>query len=314
MTRPPSLLAVFAHPDDESLASGGLFSWCAALGAQVSLLCLTHGEHGHAGGGPPADDRSLPQVRIGEGDRDRRPVTARRPSTAAVDAGEDRRAENRGSLAADARTLRQVRADELRAAARVLGIGRVRLLDHEDGMLPWIPPDRLDADIRDEIRRTEPDVVVTFDTDGLYWHPDHVAVHERTTAVVTALPGRPPALFYAAVPPGAMRAVVDHAARVGAARGLPRPFARSILGVADPDAFGAGATPPTHVVHARAHAVRKLRALHCHRSQFHDCALRFVDPADAPRLLGTEHYRRAEVGTSEPVIVDRLTADGAGRR
>lgn len=317
MTRPPSLLAVFAHPDDESLASGGLLAWCATLGARVSLLCLTHGEHGHAGGGPPADDRSLPQVRIGEGDRDRRPVAARKPSTAAtatVEVGEDRRAENRGSLAADARTLRQVRADELRAAARVLGIGRVRLLDHEDGMLPWIPPDRLDADIRDEIRRTEPDVVVTFDTDGLYWHPDHVAVHERTTAVVTALPDRPPALFYAAVPPGAMRAVVDHAARVGAARGLPRPFARSILGVADPDAFGAGATPPTHVVHARAHAVRKLRALHCHRSQFHDCALRFVDPADAPRLLGTEHYRRAEVGTSEPVIVDRLTADGAGRR
>ena len=268
MTPPPSLLAVFAHPDDESLASGGLLAWCAALGARVSLLCLTHGEHGHADGVP----------------------------------------------AADARPLRQVRADELRAAARVLGIGRVRLLDHEDGMLPWTPPDRLDADIRGEIRRTQPDVVVTFDADGLYWHPDHVAVHERTTAVVVTLPGRAPALFYAAVPPGAMRAVVDHAARVGTARGLPRPFARSILGVADPDAFGAGAPPPTHVVRARGHAAQKLQALHCHRSQFRDCALRFVDAADAPRLLGTEHYRRAEVGAREPTIVDRLTAERAIRR
>ena len=34
-----SLLAVFAHPDDESLACGGLLAWCAALGARVSLLC-----------------------------------------------------------------------------------------------------------------------------------------------------------------------------------------------------------------------------------------------------------------------------------
>ena len=44
-----SLLAVFAHPDDESLACGGLLAWCAHLGADVSLLCMTHGEHGPGG-------------------------------------------------------------------------------------------------------------------------------------------------------------------------------------------------------------------------------------------------------------------------
>ena len=31
-----------------------------------------------------------------------------------------------------------------------------------------------------------PDVVITFDEDGLYWHPDHIAIHERTTAAVSA--------------------------------------------------------------------------------------------------------------------------------
>ena len=270
--RPPAVLAVFAHPDDESLASGGLLAWCAAAGARVSLLCLTHGEHGHTGRGAPAGPP---------------------------------------------RALRHVRAGELQAAADVLGIARIRLLDHEDGMLPWILPDRLDADILEEMRRTAPDVVVTFDADGLYWHPDHIAVHERTTAVVAALGGGAPALFHVTLPPGAMRAVVDHAARVGAARGLARPFARSILGVADADAFGAGAPPPTLVVHARHHAVRKLRALRCHRSQFDDCALRFVDEDEAPRLLGTEHYRRSEVGARGDTIVDRLAAEaaaGTGRR
>ena len=258
---PPSLLAVFAHPDDESLASGGLLAWCAAFGVRVSLLCLTHGEHGQAGGRAP------------------------RPG---------------------AHPLREVRADELQAASRVLGITRVRLLDHEDGMLPWILPERLEADILDEIVRSDPDVVITFDADGLYWHPDHIAVHDRTTAVVAALDRRAPALFHVTVPPRAMRAVVDHAARVSAARGLPRPFARSILGVADPDAFGAGAPPPTLVVHAHDHAPRKLRALRCHRSQFDDGALRFVDEDAAARLLGTEHYRRSEVGAQGDTFIDRL--------
>lgn len=257
------MLAVFAHPDDESLACGGLLAWCAAIGARVSLLCLTRGEQGQAGS------------------------RATGPGT---------------------RPLREVRARELGAAARVLGINGVRLLDHEDGMLPWIPSERLDADILNEIRRTRPDVVVTFDADGLYWHPDHIAVHERTTAVVAALRDDAPALFHVTLPPGAMRAVVDHAARVSAARGLPRPFARSILGVADADAFGAGAPPPTLVVHARDHAAQKLRALRCHRSQFDDCALRFLDEDDAPRLLGTEHYRRSEVGARGDTVVDRLAA------
>lgn len=261
--RPPSLLAVFAHPDDESLASGGLLAWSAAVGVRVSLLCLTHGEHGHAGRGTPG---------------------------------------------AKTRPLRQVRADELQAAAQVLGIARVRLLDHEDGMLPWIDPDRLDADILDEILRTRPEVVITFDADGLYWHPDHIAVHERTTGVVAALGGGAPALFHVTMPPGAMRAVVDHAGRNHATLGAAGPSARSILGVADPDAFGAGAPPPTLVLHARDHAVQKLRALRCHRTQFDDCALRFVDEDDATRLLGTEHYRRSEVGARGETIVDRLAA------
>ena len=41
-----SLLGIFAHPDDEALACGGLLARCAMLGAQVSLLCATRGEWG----------------------------------------------------------------------------------------------------------------------------------------------------------------------------------------------------------------------------------------------------------------------------
>ena len=40
----PSVLAVVAHPDDESFGLGALLSEAAAAGARVGVLCLTHGE------------------------------------------------------------------------------------------------------------------------------------------------------------------------------------------------------------------------------------------------------------------------------
>ena len=267
-----SLMAVFAHPDDESLACGGLLGWCAHLGADVSLLCMTRGEHGQGSG----------------------------------DVG-------------------GTRQRELEAAARTLGIGAVTLLDHEDGMLPWLSADRLRSEIEAEILERRPDVVLTFDSDGLYWHPDHIAVHELTTDAVAALGDAAPALYYVTLPPGAMRAVTDHAAEAlrqnsehgaASARGTAGPIRpredtdrrppTSILGVADPDAFGSAAPQPTLVVNARDFAVRKLAALACHASQFTDSALASLSEQDAPRLLGVEHYRRAAAGASKRTFLDAL--------
>lgn len=314
-----SLLAVFAHPDDESIACGGLLAWCARLGADVALLCMTRGEHGRGGG----------------------------------DAG-------------------RTRSRELAAAARTLGIGALTLLDHEDGMLPWLSAETLRSAIAREIRARRPEVVVTFDADGLYWHPDHVAVHELTTAAVAALGADAPALYYVTTPPGTMRRVAEHAAGVAAhprdggalpvtarrvaehaarsrrrhgrnetpapCRGdgpggeeggnrRPRPAdagggagprrtrddagrtpPASILGVADPDAFGASAPAPTLVVDAGDFAIPKLRALACHASQFEGSALSFVTERDAPRLLGVEHYRRAAAGAPGRTFLNDLGA------
>jgi LmbE family N-acetylglucosaminyl deacetylase len=260
--RPHALLAVFAHPDDESLACGGLLAWCVEVGVRVSLLCLTHGERRQV------DDMGAP---------------ARTPP---------------------------VRTAELLEAAGVLGIGdeAVTILDHADGMLPWVEAGRLEADIHTVIRTTAPDVVITFGEDGLYWHPDHIAVHERTTAAVAALHDDAPALYYVTMPAGAMRAVVSYAAEVTATRDPNAAPPQAILGVVDADAFGALAAAPTLVVETGDFATRKLRALTCHRSQLRDCALALVDEKDAPRLLGTEHYRRADVGARGATFVDRFAA------
>ena len=59
------LLAVFAHPDDESLACGGTLAMCAAEGARVSLLCATLGEAGRRSPGC-SEDVGLGAVRRAE--------------------------------------------------------------------------------------------------------------------------------------------------------------------------------------------------------------------------------------------------------
>jgi len=271
----PSVLAVFAHPADESLACGGLLSWCTALGVRTSLLCLTHGEHAeHARLDPDGEE----------------PTPSAVPETKAA-----------------ASPLAAIRARELRAAAAVLGLDDVTLLAHEDGMLPWINAARLEQDILETIERTAADVIITFDEDGLYWHPDHIAVHERTIATIAACQAGGPALYYVSLPPGAMRAVVDHAVAVSATRESIAASPTRVLGVADADAFGAGAPPPSLVLDTGRFARQKLLALQGHRSQIRDNdALSLVTLADSPRLLGVEHYRRAEVGSAGETFLDRL--------
>ena len=89
------------------------------------------------------------------------------------------------------RSLAAVREEELHAAAAVLGVGRVVLLDHLDsgmaddppaGALVAVHPDALAEEIRALIDDILPDVVVTLDgSDG---HRDHTAIRDATLAAV----------------------------------------------------------------------------------------------------------------------------------
>lgn len=59
-----TILAIFAHPDDESIACGGTLARLADAGARVVLLCATRGERGgHAG---PVRDDELGLLRVRE--------------------------------------------------------------------------------------------------------------------------------------------------------------------------------------------------------------------------------------------------------
>lgn len=139
------LLAVLAHPDDESLGVGGTLAKYAAEGIAVSLVTATRGDAGRF--------------------RGHRPGSPEHPG-------------------ADA--LAAIREAELRAAADALGVSSVTLLDYRDGQLDRAESRDVIARIATEIRRLQPDVVITFGPDGAYGHPDHVAISQQTTAAIVA--------------------------------------------------------------------------------------------------------------------------------
>lgn len=82
--------------------------------------------------------------------------------------------------------LGQIRERELKEAAQVLGIREVAFLDYHDGELNKADTDEVVSKIVRHIRRAKPHVVVTFDHNGLYGHPDHIAICQFATAAVAA--------------------------------------------------------------------------------------------------------------------------------
>lgn len=135
------LIAILAHPDDESLGTGGTLARYAAEGVHVSLVTATRGERGWFG-----DSAEYP-----------------------------------GPTA-----LGRIREAELYAAADALGVRDVALLEYLDGELDRVDPTDAISHLAYHLRRVRPHVVITFDPNGLYGHPDHIAISQFTTAAVVA--------------------------------------------------------------------------------------------------------------------------------
>jgi LmbE family N-acetylglucosaminyl deacetylase len=251
-----TILAVFAHPDDESVACGGTLARLADAGARVVLISATHGENGSI------SDPAL--VRDGD--------------------------------------LGRARVAELRAAAQVLGIAEVLVFDHPDGELRWSQVAELHAEIVMTIARVRPDAVITFDEDGLYWHLDHIGVHERTTTALRTLGSDAPPLYYVTMAQGVMQELAV------AARASTGAEASSFWGISA-DAFGDHAKSPTFVVDAREWTPRKLAALRCHKTQMgRNNPFAWIDADQARRWLGIEQFRRAPLPTARGGLLEELGA------
>jgi LmbE family N-acetylglucosaminyl deacetylase len=87
----------------------------------------------------------------------------------------------------------KVRENELRAAADILKIHELILLDYIDGDLDQAHPAEVIAQLVSQIRRIRPQVVLTFDPYGVYGHPDHIAISQFTLAAVVAAASAIPA-------------------------------------------------------------------------------------------------------------------------
>lgn len=139
------VMAVLAHPDDESLGVGGTLAKYAAEGVETFVVTATRGDAGRYGNHRPGE--------VGHPGR---------PALAAI------------------------RERELRAAASVLGVTDVAVLDYPDGQLDRADPQDAIEAIAHHLRRVRPHVVMTFGPDGAYGHPDHIAISQFTTAAVVA--------------------------------------------------------------------------------------------------------------------------------
>ena len=152
LTNGRRLLLVHAHPDDESIGTGATMAKYAAEGAQVTLVTCTLGELGEI---IPPDLAHLAW------DKDN--------------------------------TLGEYRIGELAAACDALGVRDHRFLGgpghwHDSGMMGTEGNDdprcfwRADLDeaadaLLDVVREVRPQVLVTYDANGFYGHPDHIQAH-----------------------------------------------------------------------------------------------------------------------------------------
>ena len=79
--------------------------------------------------------------------------------------------------------LARIREDELRSAARILGIESIELGTYGDGTLHELEPTTLIGDVVSFLRRTKPDVVIGFGPEGApTGHKDHRAMSRVVTA------------------------------------------------------------------------------------------------------------------------------------
>ncbi|WP_345460201.1 PIG-L deacetylase family protein [Deinococcus carri] len=173
-----TLLAVFAHPDDEAFSIGGTLTHYARRGVRVVLACATRGEAGK--------------------------ITV--PGMTVDDLGQQREAELRAAC----------RALEIPEPVFLdyHDSGRFERTRHNDPLaLMNVNPLDVEIKVRALVEEVQPQVMVTFDPHGAYGHVDHLQIHRAATAAFFStghLPGGgPQRLYYTAL---------THAAAQGLAR------------------------------------------------------------------------------------------------
>jgi N-acetyl-1-D-myo-inositol-2-amino-2-deoxy-alpha-D-glucopyranoside deacetylase len=277
------LLLVHAHPDDETIGTGATMAKYAAEGAHVTLVTCTLGEEG--------------EILV--------------PSLA--------------HLASDQQDgLGQHRIGELAAACAALGVTDHRFLGgpgrwRDSGMMGTPQNDRPGcfwrADLDEAsralvavIREVRPQVVVTYDDNGGYGHPDHIQAHRVTVAAVeqaadpayapeTGEPWTVAKLYWTAFPKSVLQAGIDHLKASGET---------NFFGAdsADDLPFGIPDEQVTTEIDARAHLDAKVAAMRAHATQI---------SVDGPFFALSDNVGQQAMGREFYVLAKGVSGVASGR-
>jgi LmbE family N-acetylglucosaminyl deacetylase len=245
------MVCFHAHPDDECIATGGVMRKAFEEGHRVVLVVATRGEHGEVPDGFLADGEQLWERRVAE-------------------------------------TL---------ASAEILGAHRTEFLGYQDsGMIGtptndapgsfWTAPvaeaaEKLAAILADE----RADVLLCYDDNGGYGHPDHIQVH-RVGMRAAELAGTPRVYQNTMNRDHLLRGMGDFAEQAAAA-GIEMP---DIDGAED---FGKPESVITAAVDVTPYLERKRAAMRAHASQISEQSFFLSMPQQVfEYAFGTEWFIR----------------------
>lgn len=238
VAHPRGLLAIFAHPDDETFGAGGVLALAASAGVPTWLVCATDGDLGGAEGARELD----PTLRRGE---------LRCAMT---------------SLGAAEPVFLGYRDSGMEGWAK------------PDGCLALAPAEEVVERLVAIVRDLRPTTILTFDPGGIYGHPDHVAISAHATAAfrrAAAEAGGPTTLYHQALSRSDLARWGEMEAQLAALRGddpadMAEPTEDDLL---QRQRFVELARPDEDVtteVDVRTVLDRKLAAFACHASQVRD--------------------------------------------
>jgi LmbE family N-acetylglucosaminyl deacetylase len=266
-----TLMAVHAHPDDESSSTGGVFARYSQEGMQTVLVTCTNGE---LGDGPdhvkPDEDGHDPQQ------------------------------------------VAKTRLGELDVAVAELGVAHLELLGyHDSGMADWrfkddahafaaAPFDESKARLVELFEEYRPDVVITYDDNGGYNHPDHLQAH-RITVAAHEETGIPAKLYFIA----RRRRDWERMREIMLAQGIdiPTPLQRMDDEQRKQwdERMAAVELRITTTVDTLPYAARKQAALAAHASQLDESWWVKMPPEAIGQIFAEETFIRAFDRTGEPV-------------
>jgi LmbE family N-acetylglucosaminyl deacetylase len=267
-----TLMAVHAHPDDEASSTGGVLAKYADKGVRTVVVTCTNGEFGDTPAGiKPGDDGH------------------------------------------DEQEVAQIRLAELRESCKYLGVSHLELLGyHDSGMPDWEYKHRPDAfcnvpeqdvafRISSLIEQYRPQVVVTYDDNGAYQHPDHVHA-SRAAAAAVAGTGIPAKLYLTAMRRSEWQEIMEALRDLGA----DIPADETSISPEEERRIEESERRISTNIDIRPVLERKRAALLAHASQISESWFTKIPPDLGERVFGRESFIRARDTTGAPVPEDDL--------